>query len=144
MLQLFVVPATHIDQAWQDGAHMLAKACQRSGGEVTGEQLKMSLAYHNTSMLVCAVDAIDVKGWAVVQFQQLPNKRVLFVEAIYAPGIIGAEVFGLLSKFAADGGALVIRAAANGGAKKLWQKKYKAAEIYSVLEMKCNLNPEVL
>ncbi|MTW25843.1 hypothetical protein, partial [Streptococcus pneumoniae] len=45
-------PATHIDQAWRDGAHLLAKACDTSGGEVTGDQLKMLLSRGDRMLFV--------------------------------------------------------------------------------------------
>ena len=41
MISLSVVAPTHIDKAWKDGASCLAEACETSGGEITGDQLKL-------------------------------------------------------------------------------------------------------
>lgn len=49
MTTLRLIPATHVDAAWKDGARMLARACDASGGEITGDQLKLLLSRGSAS-----------------------------------------------------------------------------------------------
>lgn len=48
------VPQTHIDIAYQRGATCLHEACDTSGGEITGDQLKMLLSRGERSFCVAS------------------------------------------------------------------------------------------
>lgn len=123
---IFVVPPTHIDQAWKDGAEKLSQACKRVD-EVTADQLKMLLSRGEKQLV--GIDG----GWAVIQFEQLPNKRVLFVYSLYAPGRT-QEFFELLSEVAKQNGCSAIRGACDDANKRLWEMKLGAKTVYSILE----------
>ena len=82
-MQLTPIPSSHIDLAWRDGASCLAEACDTSGGEITGDQLKLILSRGERTLI--RMDAVDgVRGWGVVRVDQLPNVRVLFVTDLVA------------------------------------------------------------
>jgi len=50
-MELFQVPASHIDAAWRDGARLLEQACKRADREVTADQLKFLLARGERTLL---------------------------------------------------------------------------------------------
>lgn len=118
---------------WERGASQLSIACDKSEGEVTGDQLKMMLA-RGERVLLCAKDETGSKGWAAVQIQQLPNIRVLYVYCIYAPGV--TDVFDKLADMARAEGCSEIRGACSDSVARLWERKFKAVKVYTTMSIK--------
>lgn len=83
MMELQQVAPMHIDRAWSDGASCLAEACDTSGGEITGSQLKMILS-RGERTLIRMWDGEKVRGWGVVRVDQLPNIRALHITDLVA------------------------------------------------------------
>lgn len=133
-MKIVHIPAAHVDRAWRDGAHNLAKACEWALREVTADQLKMMLARGERQLL-----GLDVEGqfvaWAAVQVQQLPNIRVFYIYSIYAPGSTGPEAFRLLADLARAEGCSSIRGACSEAVARIWERKFKAERLYSILEI---------
>lgn len=135
---LFVVPPSHIDMAWRDGAHQLSEACEKAAGEVTTDQLKMLLNRGERRLIgVRDMATPDAKpaAWAAVSALQLPNMRALYIYAVYAPGATGGDVMALLRTYALQEGCLVIRGACNDAVLRLWERKFAARKIYSIVEI---------
>lgn len=130
---LYVIPPSHVCQAWKDGAHMLGIACEKAAGEVTADQLKMLCARGEKALLCVQVD--DAKAWLAVTIDQLPNKRVLFVYGIYAPGATGDVAMSELRKFAQENGCEAIRGCCNDAVQRLWERRFKARKIYTTVEI---------
>lgn len=134
-MKLVPVPATHIDYAWfKDGASCLAAACDTSGGEITGDQLKMSLAREERMLLRMEVDGERV-GWGVVRIDQLPNLRVLHVSSLVAPGAHFQDFFGELKRFAALSGCSRIRCSCKPAQARLFRMKVGFQPLYETLEV---------
>jgi hypothetical protein len=133
-VNIFQVPIAFVDKAWRDGAHQLSEAAEKSGGEITGEQLRLILT-RGERILLGMGDETQVTAWAAVQIQQLPNLRACYIYCIWAPGSTSAKAFELLKKYAADNGCSCIRGACNDVISRLWQIKFKARKVYTVLEM---------
>lgn len=133
MVELKIVPPTHIDRAWRDGASRLSEACETSGGEVTGDQLKMMLS-RGERTLVCMLRDSEAVGWGVVRVDQLPNKRVLHVSDMWAPGAEFSEFYDRLKAMAADGGCSAIRCAADEVRERLYRSKCGFKRVYAILE----------
>ncbi len=131
-MHLEVVPATHVDMAWADGAFKLSEACERSAGEVTADQLKMILA-RGEKQLIALKDESGFKGWAVIEFDQMPNMRALFIYSLYAPGVT-KEFAELLAGVARQQGCSVIRAACDEANQRLWETKLGAKRAYAIME----------
>lgn len=131
-MHLEVVPATHIDMAWSDGASKLSEACDRSAGEVTADQLKMILA-RGEKQLIALKDDDVFRGWAVIEFEQMPNKRALFIYSLYAPGVT-KEFAELLAGVARQHGCSAIRAACDEANQRLWETKLGARRAYAIME----------
>jgi len=131
---LFIVPPSHVGQAWRDGASRLGDACALSAGEVTPDQLKLMLS-RGEKVLLGLRDDNTTRAWAAVQIEQLPNKRVLFIYAIYAPGATGPEAIEQLRQFAREQGCEAIRGACNDAVQRLWERRFAARKIYSTVEI---------
>ena len=134
MKRLEHVPAQFVDQAWKDGAHLLSKACETSGGEVTGDQLKMMLA-ENRRMLFAVMDGDTKAGWIVVRIDQMPNVRALHVCELYAPGSMFEECWGQLQDFAKANGCSEIRCSAKPAQARLYRMRFQFEEVYTTLRV---------
>lgn len=77
----------------------------------------------------------EFKAWAAVQVQQLPNIRVLYVYAIYAPGSTGPQAFELLADLARSEGCTSIRGACVEQVARLWERKFGATRLYTTMEI---------
>lgn len=133
-MQLIPVPQSHIDIAWQKGASSLSEACATSGGEVTGDQLKMLLSRGERSLLEM-VDADNTVGWGVVRVDQLPNFRVLHVCEMTAPGAHFENFFTALKDLARGLGCSRIRCAAKQAQARLYRMKIGFVPVYETLEV---------
>lgn len=130
-MNLFQVPREMVDKAWRDGASILGKACEKSGGEVTPDQLRLILT-RGEKALIGVSEGQSVSGWAAVEVQQLPNLRALYVYAIHAPG---ATHLDLLREYAKANGCSVIRGACSDAVLRLWERKFKARKVYTIAEI---------
>lgn len=134
MKRLEHVPPQFIDQAWKDGAHLLSKACETSGGEITADQLKMILA-RNERMLFVVMDGAEKVGWIVLRVDQLANLRSLHVCELYAPGATFEECWGQLQDFAKANGCSRIRCSAKEAQARLYRMRFGFEPVYTTLEV---------
>lgn len=132
-LMLTPVPAHLIDAAWKEGASELARACDTSGGEIEGPQLKMILSRGERTLIRMESDGKTV-GWGVVRLDQLPNMRVLFVTDMVAPNAQFQTFLGELKQLAAQYGCSRVRCAAKPAQSRLYQMKAGARPVYEILE----------
>lgn len=132
-MQLQLIPASHIDLAWKQGANCLAEAADVSGGEITPSQLKLILS-RGERTLVKMIDG-DTVGWGVVRVDQLPNFRVLFVTDMVAHNASFERFFGELKKLAESLGCSRIRCAAGPAQARLYAMKCKFKPVYQILEV---------
>lgn len=133
-MQLLLIPPTHIDRAWKEGAQNLGIALKYAEKEVTPDQLKLLLAKGEWQLFGLEIDG-QIKAWVVVQFQQLPNIRVLYVHAIYAPGSTGPDCFNELASVARNQGCSAIRGACVDQVARLWKRRFGAEILYSIIEI---------
>ncbi len=133
-MKLLPIPATHIDMAWRDGAHVLSEACDASGGEITGSQLKMILS-RGERILLRMDDSGQTVGWGVVRIDQLPNMRVLFATDMVAHNGQFERFFEELKKLAASQGCSRVRCAAKPAQERLYRMKCNFKPVYTTLEV---------
>jgi hypothetical protein len=114
---MFYVPQNQVEQAWEDGAHLLGEACEKSDGDLTPESLLWKLLQGDLTLLG------HEHGWAAVQVQEYPTKRVLHVEAIYAPGLTSPNVLEDLKAFARHNRCSAIQGACKPSLVRLWKRK---------------------
>lgn len=134
MNTLIVVPPTHIDVAWKEGASSLAQACDTSGGEISGDQLKLMLLRGERTLLRLDCEGA-ISGWAVIGVETLPNFRVLYVYELYAPNGHFEAFFNELKPQALALGCLRIRCAAKPAQERLYRMRCGFAPVYQVLEV---------
>ena len=130
---LVPVPSTHIDLAWEQGASCLAEACAESGGEITGDQLKLLLS-RGERTLVRMDDGDAVVGWGACRVDQLPNVRVLMVTELVARNVGFEQFFDELKALARSLGCSRIRCAAKPAQARLYGMKCGFDQVYTILE----------
>lgn len=133
-MKLVPVPASHIDMAWLEGASALAEACDTSGGEITGDQLKLILSRGERTLLRMEADD-GLVGWGVVRVDQLPNVRVLFVTDMVAHNGHFERFFEELKSLARSLGCSRVRCAAKPAQARLYRQKVGFAPVYEILEV---------
>lgn len=133
-MQLIPVPATHIDIAYANGAACLHEACDTSGGEITGDQLKMLLSRGERSLLEMKIEDKTV-GWGVVRVDQLPNIRVLFITDLVAHNGGFEQFFEAIKQLARDLGCSRVRCAAKEAQARLYRMKSGFKPVYEILEV---------
>lgn len=137
-MELIPIPAQMIDFAWAEGASCLAEACDTSGGEITGDQLKMILSRGERTLIrMQGWEGSESKtvGWGVVRVDQLPNLRVLYVTDMVAHGAHFERFFEELKKMARTLGCSRVRCAAKPVQARLYRQKCGFLPVYEVLEV---------
>jgi hypothetical protein len=133
-MKLILVPSTHIDQAWSEGASRLADACAASGGEITADQLKLILSRGERTLVRMDVEDSPV-GWGVIRVDQLPNLRVLHICEMSATGAQFEQFFTELKTLAKAFGCSRIRCAAKPAQARLYRMKCGFTPVYETLEV---------
>lgn len=133
-MQLIPIPAHQIDAAWADGASCLGKACDTSGGEIEGPQLKMILARGERTLIRMDADG-KTAGWGVVRVDQLPNVRVLFITDLVAPHGHFERFFEAIKDMAASLGCSKVRCAAQPAQARLYAMKCRFKPLYTIMEV---------
>jgi hypothetical protein len=134
MRKIHVVPSTHIDQAWSEGASNLGLACSGSTDEITGDQLKMLLSRGERTLLRLD-NAGEIAGWCVVGVEQLPNVRTIFVYDLYAPNGQFEAFFDEFKEMAKSLGCSRVRCAAKPAQERLYRMRFGYKPVYTVLEV---------
>ena len=134
MMELQQVPSIFIDQAWKDGASCLSEACDVSGGEITGSQLKMILS-RSERTLIRMWDGEAVRGWGVIRVDQLPNMRVLFITDLVAHNGGFQQFFEAIKQLARDLGCSKVRCAAGPAQERLYRSLCGFKPVYTILEV---------
>lgn len=129
------VPPSHIDRAWRDGAHLLSKACEASGGEVTADQLKLMLS-RGERMLFAGMHEGRPVGWCVMRIDQLPNVRVLHICELYSPNFMTAEFFDQIKAMAEQQGCSEVRCSAKPSQARLYRMRFGFEPVYETLRVR--------
>ena len=133
-MELCPVPSEQIDRAWKDGASRLSEACDTSGGEITGDQLKMILSRGERTLLCMREDNKTV-GWAVVRVDQLPNLRALHVTDLVAHNAGFERFFDALKNMAQHLGCSRVRCSCKEAQARLYRMKLGFKPVYTTLEV---------
>lgn len=133
-MKLTPIQAHMIDAAWRDGASCLSAACDTSGGEIEGPQLKMILSRGERTLLRMDA-ATGTVGWGVVRVDQLPNIRVLFITDLVAPHGHFENFFTAIKELAASLGCSRVRCAAKPAQERLYRMRCDFKPVYSILEV---------
>ena len=132
-MKLIQVPASHIDAAYADGASCLAEACETSGGENEGPQLRMMLA-RGERTLIRMDDEGKTAGWGEVRIDELPTMRVLLIADLVAHNAGFERFFDNIKQLARDLGCSRVRCAAKEAQARLYRMKAGFTPVYTILE----------
>lgn len=133
-MNLSVVPPQFVDKAWKDGASCLAEACETSGGEITGDQLKMILS-RGERTLIALRDGDKTVGWGAWRIDQLPNIRVLHCTDLVAHNAHFEAFFFALKEAAEVLGCSEIRCCAKPAQARLYRMKLGMESVYETLRI---------
>lgn len=133
-MQLAVIPPHFVDRAWKDGADCLGEACETSGGEITGDQLKMILA-RGERTLIALRDEDKTVGWGCWRVDQLPNIRVLHCTDLVARNANFEAFFFALKAAAEMLGCSEIRCCAGPAQARLYRHKLGMKSVYETLRI---------
>lgn len=123
-----------IDKAWKEGADCLEAACDESGGDITGSQLKMILS-RGERTLVRMDNNGETVGWGAVRVDQLPNLRALHVTNLVAPHGHFEQFFEEIKGMAASLGCSRVRCSAKPAQARLYRMKCGFLPVYETLEV---------
>ncbi len=129
-LKILIVPPSHVDFAWQDGASALHEVCEIVD-EVTESQLKLILS-RGEKTLAQLVDDGEIVGWVCWVINTLPNKRVLHVSGIVAHNAESERFFKNLNEIAVISGCSAIRYSAPPAQARMNRMKAKALNMEAV------------
>lgn len=133
-MKLEPIGAFFIDKAWKDGADCLAAACEESGGEITGSQLKLVLSRGERTLIRMDNEGKTV-GWGAVKVDQLPNLRALHVTNLVAPHGHFEQFFTEIKAMALSLGCSEVRCAAKPAQARLYRMKCGFSPVYEVLKV---------
>ena len=131
-MALFIVPQTHIDIAWEDGANSLIESCLTD--EVTIDQLKMILS-RGERVLVQIKNGEDVVGWGVYKIDQMPNFRALHITNLVAHNSGFDSFFEDIKNIAKYNGCSRIRCCALPAQARLYKIRCNFQPVYTTLEV---------
>ena len=132
-MSLVIIPSTHIDQAWADGANCLEEVTQLVE-EITGSQLKMILSRGERTLVRMDTEGKTV-GWGTFRIDQLPNMRVLHITDLVAHNGHFENFLDELKQIAATIGASRIRCSAHHSQARLYRQKCGFRPVYETLEV---------
>lgn len=123
-LKILIVPPSHTDFAWQDGANALHEVCSLVD-EITESQLKLIISRGERTLGQLTEDG-KIVGWVCWVINALPNKRVLHVNGIVAHNAQSERFFPHLNDIAVLSGCSGIRYSAHPAQARLNRMKAKA------------------
>lgn len=133
-MKLVIIEPRFTDFAWADGAKCLSEACNTSGGEITGDQLKMILS-RGERTLVRLDDEGQAVGWGAFRVDQLPNMRVLHITDLVAHNAQFQRFFDEIKQVARSLGCSRVRCCAKPAQARLYRMKAGFTPVYETLEV---------
>ena len=132
MLNLRIVPASHIQQTWEAVSPMLASAMVHSSGEYNLDQLKVMLVEGRQTLLVLVDDDNKVQTAFTIEWINHPNHRIAFMTAI--GGKTDVNAFNQFKDWVKANGGTKVQGAAFESVAKLWKRKLGFENRYIIVE----------
>lgn len=132
MLDLRIVPRTHIQQTWHEVDVMLDKALAHSAGEYNLDQLKLLLVEGKQVLLVLVDGENKIETAFTVEWINHPNHRIAFLTAI--GGKTDLNAFNQFKEWVKVNGGTKIQGAAFESVARLWKRKLGFENRYIIVE----------
>ena len=134
MNKVQIVAPNNVYTVWNDVESFLNASINISGGDITIDQLKLILARGEQTLLVSTDDKGKLNGAMTVEFQNLPNNRVMFITALGGNGIVNNETFEQVENWARMQGATKVSAWAQESQARLYKIKANFNTVRMVVE----------
>jgi len=134
MLELRIVPSTHIQQTWNEVEHMLASAMVHSAGEYNLDQLKVMLVEGRQVLLVLIDENNKIQTAFTIEWINHPNERIAFMTGI--GGKTDVNAFNQFKSWVKAHGGTKIQGAAFESVARLWKRKFGFENRYIIVEFK--------
>jgi hypothetical protein len=132
MLNLRIVPTTHIQQTWHEVDKMLASALVHSAGEYNLDQLKVMLVEGRQVLLVLVDDENKIHTAFTIEWINHPNQRIAFMTTI--GGKTDKESFSQFKEWVKVNGGTNIQGATFEAAARLLKRKHGVVTKYIIVE----------
>jgi hypothetical protein len=132
MLNLRIVPTTHIQQTWNEVDKMLASALVHSAGEYNLDQLKVMLVEGRQVLLVLVDDDNKIQTAFTIEWINHPNQRIAFMTTI--GGKTDKDAFNQFKEWVKVNGGTKIQGAAFEAVARLWNRKHGVKNKYIIVE----------
>lgn len=132
MLNLRIVPVTHMQQVWSEVSPLLASAMVHSAGEYNLDQLKVMLVEGRQTLLVLVDDDNKVQTAFTIEWINHPNHRIAFMTAI--GGKTDVNAFNQFKDWVKANGGTKVQGAAFESVAKLWKRKLGFENRYIIVE----------
>lgn len=129
-----IVAPNNVYSVWGDVENYLNASINVSSGDITIDQLKLILARGEQTLLVSTDDKGKLNGAMTVEFQNLPNNRVMFITALGGNGIVNNETFSQVESWAKLQGATKVGAWAHEAQARLYKIKANFNTVRMVVE----------
>jgi hypothetical protein len=134
MLNLRIVPTTHIQQTWNEVEHMLASAMVHSAGEYNLDQLKVMLVEGRQVLLVLVDEENKIQTAFTIEWINHPNERIAFMTGI--GGKTDVNAFNQFKDWVKASGGTKVQGAAFESVARLWKRKLGFENRYIIVEYK--------
>lgn len=132
MLNLRIVPVTHMQQVWSEVSPLLASAMVHSAGEYDLNQLKVMLVDGKQTLLVLVDENDKIQTAFTIEWVNFPNHRIAFMTSI--GGRTDVNAFNQFKDWVKAHGGTKIQGAAFEAVAKLWNRKFKFENKYIIVE----------
>lgn len=132
MLNLRIVPVTHMQQVWSEVSPLLASAMVHSAGEYDLNQLKVMLVEGRQTLLVLVDEDDKIQTAFTIEWINYPNHRIAFMTSI--GGKTDVNAFNQFKDWVKAHGGTKIQGAAFEAVAKLWNRKFKFENKYIIVE----------
>jgi hypothetical protein len=134
MNKVQIVTPNNVYSVWGDVENYLNASINVSNNDITLEQLKLILARGEQTLLVSTDDKGNLNGAMTVEFQNLPNNRVMFITALGGNGIVNKDTFDQVEIWARMQGATKVNAWAQEAQARLYKIKANFNTVRMVVE----------
>ena len=129
-----IVAPNNIYSVWEDVKEYLNASINVSGGDFTLDQLKLTLARGEQTLLVSVDEKGILNGAMTVEFSNRPNNRVMFITALGGNGIVNKDTFDQVESWARMQGATKVNAWAQEAQARLYKVKSNFNTVRYVVE----------
>lgn len=129
------VPLEYATQTWPRVEKFVASALSHGHGDYTIEQAKLLVCMGSWLLIVMVDENNEIHGSATATFINYPNSRVGFITTVGGRLIANQQVFKELCDILKSRGATKIQGMGRPAIVRLWNSKFGAKAISTLMEL---------